>query len=310
MKKDKLLSLNYNSVLILKYIISNSGVIRSQIAKELGFSKTVVSDNVKNLINKGFVKEEKSVGRQIPLYVISENVFYININVSEKCTTTEMFNLNNTLVKSERLLPYKDFSTTEFLNSLVKSCFRATKLGLNRVIKINLSLPDLFDIEYLSFEHVEKVLFANLGIEVALNSDVEEKNLTESEYVAKEEYVKTEEFDTFLYIYLANEITLSFFDKENKILDTKLFDCIKVDAKYCLKDYFYSAEITVQAVKIMASVIVNLYLITGCPNFVIGGQKGLLLNNFKTELLEFCNKDLSQIHLTAIINIKFADLDK
>lgn len=144
-----------NRSIILNKIRTSAPISRAQIAKETRLTPPTVSNNVKELIEQGFVKEselgESQGGRKPTMLLINQTAFYIiGVDVGPKtikCILTDL--MGNILIRqsSELVTPITNEQFLSKLKESIQGIIDEASSKVDKVIGIGIAMHGVVDIE-------------------------------------------------------------------------------------------------------------------------------------------------------------------
>lgn len=144
-----------NRSIILNKIRTSAPISRAQIAKETKLTPPTVSNNVKELIEQGFVKEselgESQGGRKPTMLLINQTAFYIiGVDVGPKtikCILTDL--MGNIVIRqaSELEMPITNEQFLNILKDSIKRIIDEASSKIDKVIGIGIAMHGVVDIE-------------------------------------------------------------------------------------------------------------------------------------------------------------------
>lgn len=144
-----------NRSMILNKIRTNAPISRAQIAKDTKLTPPTVSNNVKELIEQGFVKEselgESQGGRKPTMLLINQKAFYIiGVDVGPKLIKCILTDLMGEIVIRKSTKLTKPITNDEFLailNTIIHDVINEAASKRDKIIGIGVAMHGVVDIE-------------------------------------------------------------------------------------------------------------------------------------------------------------------
>lgn len=220
---------------IFRYLCKNDNISNPDIAYALKISVPTVTQNTKELIERGLVEEvgelESTGGRRAKgLSVVKNACMAVGLDITKNHIGLLLTNLTGEILKYERIsMPYQ--SGEEYycqVNGRLGQFLEESEIDKNRILGIGVSFPGIVNLqqEKITYSHILEV--KNLSFnEVSKYFEYPCYFLNDANAGAFAEGLQSEENERFFYLSLSNSVGGAIYS-EKKIIQGKEFRCGEV----------------------------------------------------------------------------------
>lgn len=220
---------------IFRYLCKNDNISNPDIAYALKISVPTVTQNTKELIERGLVEEvgelESTGGRRAKgLSVVKNACMAVGLDITKNHIGLLLTNLTGEILKYERIsLPYQ--SGEEYyaqVNRRLEQFLEESEVDKNRLLGIGVSFPGIVDLqqEKITYSHILEVKDLSFG-EVSKYFEYPCYFLNDANGGAFAEGLQSEENERFFYLSLSNSVGGAIYS-EKKMIQGKAFRCGEV----------------------------------------------------------------------------------
>lgn len=220
---------------IFRYLCKNDNISNPDIAYALKISVPTVTQNTKELIERGLVEEvgelESTGGRRAKgLSVVKNACMAVGLDITKNHIGLLLTNLIGEILKYERIsIPYQSGEEYYYqVNSRLEQFLKESEIDKNRLLGIGVSFPGIVDLQQgkITYSHILEV--KNLPFdEVSKYFEYPCFFLNDANAGAFAEGVQSEDCERFFYLSLSNSVGGAIYS-EKKLIQGKEFRCGEV----------------------------------------------------------------------------------
>ena len=224
---------NRNS--IYRYIRKSDVTSNPDISYDLKMSLPTVTQNTKELIEKGLVKEVgklKSTGgkRAIALSAVADFKLTVGLDITRNHISLVLTDLKGTLLQRDRI--FLPFEQSEYyyqkVNDLLEQFIEKSKMSRERILGIGISIPGIVNLEKeeISYSHILRIK----GVSFAFISSFFSYPcyfLNDANAGAYAEGIYQESIERFFYLSLSSTVGGGIYDK-SELVQGKEYRCGEV----------------------------------------------------------------------------------
>lgn len=217
---------------IFRYICRNGGTSNPDIAYALKVSLPTVTQNTKELAEKGLIEEvgelQSTGGRRAKALAVAKNAQYAaGVDITKNHIGLLLTNLTGEILKYDRIgIAYQESEQYyDTVNERLEQFLEKSMIDRDKLLGIGISVPGIVDLEKrsITYSHalnIQSVPFKNISKYFALPCDI----MNDANAAAYAERLRTEGAERFFYLSLSNTVGGALWDSR-KLIQGDHFRC-------------------------------------------------------------------------------------